>query len=389
VKERLEGLRRRMTMAGLDAALLVHPRDLFYYVHTARPATLVIGPREETLLVRRGLELARREATVSRVEPGGGLDAVAAELAAQGLDGGRLGVELDVIPARLYLRIGEALPGWELVDVSPLVLAQRQVKEVEEIEATARAAAVADAGHAALARILRPGLSELELAAQVEAALRCAGHEAFQPLRYPGARGGGVFLMAGERLTFRGGHGLVITGAGLGPATPYGPSRQPVRPGDLVVLDIGAACDGYTADVARTFVVGKATAAQQALFDVALAAEEAVLSALRPGLPVAELYAAAAEVVAHGAPPHFAPGDLALPGFAGHGVGVELDEPPVVWEKDESPVEAGWVLAVEIEVNAPAAGLMAKVEDTVVVEAGGPRLLGDTPRQLIETVLPA
>lgn len=389
MKERLAGLRRRMAEAGLDVALLVHPRDLFYYANTARPAMLVVGPSEEALFVRRGLDLARREATVARVEAGGGLDVVAAELAAQGLNGGCLGVELDVIPARLYLRIGEALPGWELADVSPLVLAQRQVKEAGEIEVTARAAAVADAGHAALARGLRPGLSELELAAQVEAALRRAGHEAFQPLRYPGARGGGVFLMAGERLTVRGGHGLVITGAGLGPATPYGPSHQPVRPGDLVVLDIGAACDGYTADVARTFVVGKATAAQQALFDVAVAAEEAVLSALQPGVSVGEVYAAAAEVVARGAPPYFAPGHLTLPGFAGHGVGVELDEPPVVWEREKSAVEVGWVLAVEIEVNAPAAGLMAKLEDTVVVETDGSRLLGDTPRRLIETALPA
>ena len=380
---RLNELQRRLADAGVDAAVLVHPRDILYYAGTARPATLVVGPQEAVLLVRRGLDLARREATLERVEPGGGWDAVAAVLAAQGLARGTLGADLDVMSAQLYRRMREALPAWEVEDISPLVLAQRMIKDPDEIRATEGAAAVADAGHAALTSILRPGRSELELAAEVEAALRRAGHEGYQPHRYPGARGGGVLLMSGENLTIRGGHGLVITGAGLSPGTPYGPSRRTVRPGDLVVLDIGSTYDGYTADESRTYVVGRATAAQEALFEAALAVEEAVLSALRPGVSVAEVYAAAEAALARGAPPHFAPGRLSLPGFVGHGLGLEIDEPPVLWPREETALAVGMVLALEVEVSAPADGLMAKVEDTVVVEADGPRLLTHAPRRLI------
>ncbi len=385
---RLKELQRRLSGAGLDAAVMVHPRDILYYAGTARPATLVVGPQEAVLLVRRGLDLARQEATLARVEPGGGWDAVAAVLAAQGLTRGTLGADLDVMPAQLYRRMRDALPGWEVEDISPLVLAQRMVKGPAEIQATERAAAVADAGQAALPPILRPGLSELALAAEVEAALRRAGHEGYQPLRYPGARGGGVLLMSGENLTVRGGHGLVVTGAGLSPGTPYGPSRRQVRPGDLVVLDIGATYDGYTADESRTYTVGRPTAAQEALFEAALAVEGAVLSALRPGVPVAEVYAAAEATLAQGAPPHFPPGSLSLPGFVGHGLGLEIDEPPVLWPREATPLAAGMVLAVEVEVSAPADGLMAKVEDTVVVEADGPRLLTHAPRQLLACPLP-
>jgi Xaa-Pro dipeptidase len=383
LNDRLNELQGRLTRAGVDAAVLVHPRDILYYAGTARPATLVVGSQEAVLLVRRGLDLARREATLERVEPGGGWDAVAAVLAAQGLTRGTLGADLDVMPAQLYRRMREALPAWEVEDISPLVLAQRMIKDPEEIRATERAAAVADAGHASLPPVLRPGLSELELAAEVEAALRRAGHEGYQPLRYPGARGGGVLLMSGENLTIRGGHGLVITGAGLSPGTPYGPSRRTVRPGDLVVLDIGATYDGYTADESRTCVVGRATAAQEALFEAALAVEEAVLSALRPGVSVAEVYAVAEAALARGAPPHFAPGRLSLPGFVGHGLGLEIDEPPVLWPREETALAVGMVLALEVEVSAPADGLMAKVEDTVVVEASGPRLLTHAPRRLL------
>ena len=384
METRRNELRRRMTEAGIDAAILIHPRDLLYYVGTVRPATLLIGPRETILFVRRGLERARQEAVGIRIEPGGRLAHVAAALQSQAPVGGRLGLEIDVLPARLYLRIREVLPEWTVSDISPLILEQRMIKDEREIASTQRAAAAADAGHEAMAHLLRPGVTELELAAAVEAAMRRAGHEGYQPLRHPGARGGGVLLMSGENLTVRGGHGLVVTGVGLSPASPYGASRRRIRAGDLVVLDTGTTCEGYTADESRTYVAGEARPDQRALFEVALAAEEAVLAALRPGTPVAEVYAAAEAVVARGNPPHFPPGSLTLPGFVGHGIGLELDEPPVVWDREERPILAGMVLAVEVEVSAPDAGMMAKIEDTVVVEPDGPRLLTHAPRSLIE-----
>jgi Xaa-Pro aminopeptidase len=164
---------------------------------------------------------------------------------------------------------------------------------------------------------------------------------------------------------------------------PYGPSRRVVGPGDLVVVDIGATCDGYTADESRTFVVGPATGPQQALFAATRAIEDAVLGILRPGASTAELYAVAEEVAARGAPPHFPPGSLTLPGFVGHGIGLELDEPPVLWSRDEVPLQAGMVLAIEIEVSAPAQGMMVKLEDTVVVGPNGYELLTVAPRELV------
>jgi Xaa-Pro aminopeptidase len=221
------------------------------------------------------------------------------------------------------------------------------------------------------------------LTAEVEAAMRRAGHEGYQSLRHPGGRGGGIFLMSGENLTVRGGHGLVVTGVGLSPASPYGASRRVLQAGDLVVVDIGSTWGGYTGDESRTYVVGPATEEQRALFAVARAAEDAVLEMLRPGVAVADLYAAAEAVVAQGALPYFSPGSLTLPGFVGHGIGLELDEPPILWPRDEARVQAGMVLAIEIEVSAPAWGMMVKLEDTVVVRADGHEILTVTPRVLI------
>jgi Xaa-Pro dipeptidase len=385
-----------MGEAGIDVALLLHPRDVLYYAGTARPASLLVvspetsssagqlSPSEAILFVRRGLRYAREEATVERVEPMGSFSDVTEAVDALGLRGGVLAVELDVTPAQLTRRLEEAFEGWDVVDVSSLVLDQRAIKDEGEIEATRRAADVADAGHRQLPRAATVGMTELELAAEVERAMRLAGHEGYQPLRYPGARGGGVLLMSGENLTVRGGHGLVVTGSGLSAGAPYGASRRRLRPGDLIVLDIGSTCEAYTADESRTFVVGDATAEQRALFAVTEDAEEAVLEALGAGVPVGDVYVVAEAVVDGGGEPFFPPGSLALPGFVGHGIGLELDEPPVLWPREESPLREGMVLAIEIEVSAPERGLMTKLEDTVVVRSGSCEILTRAPRELVE-----
>ena len=383
---RVTTLCSRMAEEGIHAALLLHHRDILYYAGTVRPAALLIYPDGAVLFVRRGLERARQEATVARVEPMQGFDSITDVVGELGLTGGVLGTELDLIPANIYRRLKEVFPNWSVTDVSSLVVTQRMIKEEGEIRAAERAAVVADAGHKAAREAVAPGVSELALAAEVEAAMRRAGHEGFQPLRHPRARRGGVLLMSGEHLTVRGGHGLVVTGVGLGPAMPYGPSHRELQPGDVVVVDIGSTCDGYTADESRTFVVGRATQSQRALFAVARATEEAVLEALRPGVPVADLYPVAEAIVAPGAPPYFAPGSLSLPGFVGHGVGLEIDEPPVLWPRDETRLQAGMVLAIEIEVSAPDQGTMVKLEDTVVVRSQGCDVLTAAPRELIEGV---
>lgn len=381
---RLTRLRALLADAAVDAALLTHPRDVFYYAGTVRPAVLLVTPRSATLLVRRGMHWARAEVTLADVRPMRGFSDVVAAADELGLTDGRLGVTLDVLPAQIYRRLQAAFPDWTLVDISSLVLNQRARKDAGELDAVRRAAEVAAAGHQAVPAHAAPGVTELALAAEVEAAMRRAGHEGFQPLRYPEARGAGVLLMSGPHLGVRGGHGLVVTGAGLSPAMPYGPSRRAVERGDLIVLDVGANWAGYTADEARTYVVGPASPAQRALFGVARAAEEAVLERLRPGASIAALYRAAEAVVARGAAPHFAPGSLTLPGFVGHGLGLEIDEPPVLWPREDGHVAQGMTLAVEIEIDAPAEGMFVKLEDTVVVRADGCEILTRTPRELIE-----
>lgn len=381
---RITGLRARMGEAGIDAVLLLHHRDVLYYAGTSRPTTLLVTAAESVLFARRGLDQVRQESKGVRVTTATGFSSIAAALVEMGLTGGALGTELDVIPVRLGQRLQETFSSWTLVDVSPLVLAQRAVKDEVEVAATRRAAKLADVGHRAVPGIAAPGVSELVVAAEVEAAMRRAGHELGQSIRHPDAVGPGVMVMSGANLAVRGGYGLVVTGSGLSPAMPYGPSARRLEPGDLVVVDIGSMLDGYTGDTSRTFVVGEAADWQRALLEVVRGAEDAVLAALRSGVASGKLFAAAAAVVERAAAPHFASGDLTLPDFVGHGIGLEMDEPPVLAAGGEVRLLAGMVLAVEIEVSSVRRQTMAKLEDTVVVLDGGCEVLTRSPRRLLE-----
>jgi Xaa-Pro aminopeptidase len=149
------------------------------------------------------------------------------------------------------------------------------------------------------------------------------------------------------------------------------------------MVDVAAVSGGYYSDQARTYSVGPASERARAQFRVACAVQSAMLAALRPGVTPAQLYAVGEEVVSQAHPPYFAAGELSLPGFAGHGLGLESDEPPVIWPRATEPLQAGMVLAIEIEVVSPDLGTI-KLEDTAIVTGGEPEIPTLAPRELIE-----
>ena len=379
--ERIERFRTLLGMSGIDAALLVHPQDVFYYAGTMRPASLLVTKDDAVLFVRRGYDRAWREATIKRVQLSGGFKSIAAVLDSAS---GKLGTELDVASVQLVQRMAATFPHWSLADVSPLVLAQRSVKDTDEIGKVRQAAAIADDALRMVPEYVDVGVTELELATEVERVLRAAGHESHVPIRSPDLHMGGVLVVSGTNLSIRGGYGRVVTGAGLSSAMPYGPSRREFRLRNLVMVDAAVTFEGYAADAARTFAVGNATKGNQALHGVALAAEEAVFQALRPGVTGAELYAVAEAVVKEGARPYYPQSSLVLPGFVGHGLGLEADELPILDAKETLVVMPGMTLAIEIEVSALSSRKMVKIEDTVLVTADGFELLTSAPRELIE-----
>lgn len=388
MEHRIRALQQRLAAGGLDAALLVYSRDVLYYTGTAQPSCLAVTPNDYTLYVRSGFDFALRDVFIprERLAEERRLEKVLAGLLT-GLAGKppRVGAELDIVTAEQLEALRKAAPGVEFVNVSPVTLEQRKVKEPAEIGKLRRACDAIHAGHEAVLATLREGVTELELAAAVENAHRLAGHEGVFFIRLPDFFMSRGPIGAGPNLSQISGVVYTITGVGLSPAVPAGPSRRPIGRGETVVVDIPTLVEGYHADQTRTYCIGKAGQDVHALYNDLTAVADHLVGALRPGMTGRDVYRLArqkagelgreAEFMSFGA------GKASR--ILGHGIGLELNEPPILSEHDTSAIPEGCVVALDLHMM-PEAGGVVKLEDMVLVGRDGNEILTKTPRRLFE-----
>jgi Xaa-Pro aminopeptidase len=150
-----------------------------------------------------------------------------------------------------------------------------------------------------------------------------------------------------------------------------------MRRGDLVKMDFGALVDGYHSDMTRTVLIGRPAGWQRDLHALMAAAPEMGRSRLTPGTQVVDVDAAAREVVASAGY-----GDEFVHGL-GHGVGLQIHEPPLLGPSGTGALQAGMVVTVEPGVYLPGRGGV-RIEDTLIVRSGTPELLTRSPRELLE-----
>ena len=353
-RERQAALRGRLEDAGLDALLIGHLPGVRYLTGFSGSAGLLLFSRTRAVLVTdtryatQAVEEAGDAAEVS-VETSDVWERLGKALGA--LRPKTLAVEADHFTLRDAERLGRAWTG-RVEPVRGHIEALRAVKDPEEVEAISRAVRVAAESLDAILPGIRPGQSELAIAGRLEAALRERGSE-----RHPFP---------------------TIVASGPRSALPHaGTSERAVRPNELLLLDFGAQVDGYCADLTRTVVVGRADARQREVWEAVRAAQEAALSGLRPGMTGREADALARNLLeARGM-------GLAFSHSLGHGLGLEVHEDPRLSRTAGEPVPAGAVVTVEPGAYFENWGGV-RLEDDVLLTAGGARCLSDPAGSLLE-----
>ena len=382
--QRLARFAQALDAAAFQAAIVTAPRDLFYLTGSAQPCNLLVTPGHEPLLcARRFGEQVRCEVPFLDVVVDASIANIRRRLGALGSDRGSLGLALDVLPARVASRIGRELPDMQVDDYSPILLSQRMIKDESEIQALRDAAGLFSAAHEAVMTHAAPGVAENELSGEVARALRRAGHEGHVFYRrWDAALQPEGLLVSGSNLARMSGHSHTITGTGLSPALPFGASRRVLDDGDLIVLDVGLNRAGYHADIARTYALGHATDEALELADAMVAIFEACRRAARPDVPAEALYEQAVGLCRERGLEEFFQGYGSERGtYVGHGVGLELDEPPVLAAGVETPLAAAMTLAIEPKVISPGFGGV-DVEDTVLVTPTGGERIGPVELKL-------
>jgi Xaa-Pro aminopeptidase len=263
--------------------------------------------------------------------------------AARSLGVGRLGFESDGLTFRTYEQLRAAAKGIELVPVSGEVERQRWVKDPDELAALERAQGATDEAFDAVLARLRDGVSERELAFELEAEMRRAGAE-------------------------RPGFDTIVAFGEHAAEPHHEPTGRTLSRGDVVKMDFGGLVDGYHADMTRTVAFGEPPDRLRDVHDLVRSAQQAGIDAVRVGATGAEVDAAARSVIeAAGLGEHFTHG-------LGHGVGLEIHEGPRLGRGSDDALPAGAVVTVEPGVYLPGVGGV-RIEDMVEVTEQGGRAL--------------
>lgn len=358
-ESRLAGLRSHLEHESVDLFVALRPANVRYLtgfdrVFDEEPGSLAIVEADRAYVItdsrfetaaRAAAEGGPWEIVISAQEP---LRALIGMIAEQGV--GTVAAESSM-PHRLFELLSSD-SGADVISTDGWVEKLRAVKDAEEIERIERAQALTDQAFEHILSFVAAGRSELEIALELEFFMRRNGSEgvAFPP----------------------------IVASGPNSAMPHaGVTERILAEGDFLKLDFGARVDGYCADMTRTIAIGTADDRQREIYETVLAANLAGLLALSAGVAGSEVDAAARRVIVDaGFGERFGHG-------LGHGVGLEVHEGPSLSARATELLPAMAVVTVEPGVYLPGFGGV-RIEDLVVVEEGGCRVLTRSPKELIE-----
>jgi Xaa-Pro dipeptidase len=370
---------------AIDLALIRQAADLYYYSGVIVDGFLALGPDgEPVLLVRRPQHRLQEQELPYPLAFYRDIKEIPGILSQLGLGHyGAIGVEMDVMPAALYRRLQEKLfPQRPILDLAPLIRWQRMVKSPYEINQIRRAAHILDEALAAAAGVIRTGLTELELAAELEYRLRLAGHQGLVRTRT-----WNLEMFFGHILSGPAGMQAAYVetpsgGAGFSHGFPQGAGTKPLAPGEPVSVDIAACVNGYIADETRMYVIGDLPPAAWRALDLVADIFAVYEAQARPGVMPADLYGTIlAEVTAAGLQNCFMGLGHDQVAFLGHGVGLELDEFPIIGPRFPYPLAADMVIAFEPKFFLPDIGMVG-FEDTGLITPDGVQWLTQNPRRV-------
>ncbi len=264
----------------------------------------------------------------------------------------RLGFEKDFITVGQHAKWTSEMEGIELIPLEDILLDLRAVKDPEELELLAQAAAIGDKAFTHILGFLRPGLSERRVALELERHMQDLG-------------------ASGPSFD-------TIVASGVRSSMPHGvASEKLLEENDFITMDFGCVYKGYCSDMTRTVVLGKASPRQREIYEIVLEAQLAGVEGIRAGITGKEADSVARDIIAaKGYGEHFGHG-------LGHGVGLAIHESPRAGATSEDILAVNNLVTVEPGIYLPDWGGV-RIEDTVVVQEGGCRNLMTSAKELIE-----
>jgi Xaa-Pro aminopeptidase len=351
---RIDNLRKAaFAESGYDGYIIFGNKNQFYFLGFPGTAALLVPPDGECTVYVYGVnyEQAKAQGKGFNVELVRADENLLGKIANQIICGkiGKLAV--DALGVQSWKSLTKELPvGISLEVNNSYIEALRMIKDKEEIDLMRKAGELTSEGMKAAYEVIKPGVREYEAAAEIEYAMRKkgAGPTAFE----------------------------TVLASGACSAFPHGGcSGRIIRDSDLVVVDIGATHNYYCSDMTRSLVAGKSSEKQRKIHAIVKRAQEEAFEAIEPGIAVADLDAVARQIIASAGYSEYFVHRL------GHGVGLEVHEPPSMGPNGKGILSVGCVVTDEPGIYIPGFGGV-RIEDTVLVNKNGAEKLTVGPYSL-------
>ena len=379
---RIDRLHKAMAGAGIDGLLVADNADIFYLTGRVYAGFAYIPAGMAPLwFVRRPVELEGDGVVYIRKPEDMASHIVAAGLAMPR----RLGLELDILSFNQAERLRSVFPGAECVDTTPMMRAMRAVKTDFEVEQMRLSGLKHEQVYRKIPKLYRVGMTDVELQVEIERISRLEGCL-------------GVFRISGQSMEIYMGNVLAgrnadvpapydfaMGGRGLDPSIPGGAAGEEIKEHNAVMVDSNGNFTGYMTDMTRVFAVGslpqEAVDAHQCSIDICRAFEREA----RPGVEARTLYEMCADMARERGLERYFMGHRQHAGFVGHGVGIEVNEWPVIAPRSRQILERNNTIALEPKFVIPEVGAVG-IENTYVIEDTGARSLTNAPEEIVQLI---
>jgi Xaa-Pro dipeptidase len=361
--DRLARLSQVLRSSGMDAIALNPSPSLVYltglHFHLMeRPVVLIFTAEQPPVIILPELEMLKVMNLPYEIKafPYGEIpsewDIIFCQaIQSLGLDGKRIGVEPRAMRLLEFHYIKDGAPKADFPDASDVVSRLRVRKDAEEIAAMRKAVQVAQSALETTIPLIKVGMTEKELAAELTVQLLRKGSQ--------------------PELSFS-----PIVSGGPNSANPHAsPSDRKLQPGDLLVVDWGAVVGGYISDLTRTFAVGEVDAEYRKIHEIVQEANAAGRAAARPGVPCADVDTAARTVIERAGYGRY------FTHRTGHGIGMEGHEDPYMRGDNMQLLEPGMAFTVEPGIYLPGRNGV-RIEDNIVITEDGADCLSDMRREI-------
>ena len=360
---RTERIAAKLRENGIDALLVSDNANLYYTSGRVYSGyTYITADGDITYFVRRPVGLSG--ASVRYIRKPEQIAEIIGEVPQT------VALELDLTSYSDIMRLGKVFAGSKIANASPLLRQCRAVKSEFEIDKIRQCGVHHDAAYSCIPGLYVPGMTDVEFQIEIERALRLEG--CLGQFRVSGGSME-IFMgnvISGENADTPSPYDFTMGGAGLSTSLPVGCSGRKIEPGQTVMVDMCGNFNGYMTDMTRTYSVGEVGELARSAHQVSIEMARRIAVEGRAGVEAKTLYSVAVEMAEQAGLGEYFMGYTQKAGFIGHGVGIEINEAPVLAPRSRDILQQGNIIALEPKFVIPHVGAVG-IENTYVVRADG------------------